>query len=174
MEAGRETMEDLSALPPDRLFELFEAGAIDRETLQSLMALQARGLIAEMEEDRLNPAAAVLEHFRNLRAVFKLIRRHGQNLVRDTFAALARTPGFPPSMFLWNASHPDVPLHCFIRSKREPVFRVLKFETDGTVVRIEVEYGVRYPKALHREHFTLKRNSLWQLYVDSREVRGAA
>jgi hypothetical protein len=174
VEAGVEPMEDLSALPPDRLFELFEAGAIDRDTLQSLMALQARALIAEMEDDRLNPAAAVLEHFRNLRAIFKLVRRHGQKLVRDTFVALARVPGFPPSMHLWNASHPDVPLHCFLRTKREPVFRVLRFETDGTIVRIEVEYGVRYPKALHREYFTLKRNPLWQLYVDSRETRGPA
>ncbi|WP_338287530.1 hypothetical protein [Luteolibacter sp. LG18] len=163
-------MENLASLPPDRLFELFESGTIDRETLQTLMALQARMLIAEMEEDHLNPAAALMEHLRNLRAAIKLSRRHGQKLVRDTFAALGRESNFPPCVYLWNASHPDVPLHCFFRTKREPVFRVLKLQTDGSLIHVEVEYGVKYPKALHRERITLKRDASWVLRVEARET----
>ncbi|MGC4014215.1 MAG: hypothetical protein QM755_06800 [Luteolibacter sp.] len=162
-------MENLASLPPDRLFELFESGTIDRETLQTLMALQARMLIREMEEDHLNPAAALMEHLRNLRAAIKLSRRHGQKLVRDALAALGRQTDFPPCIYLWNAIHPDVPLHCFFRTKREPVLRILKMATDGGIIRMEVEYGVKYPKAVHREMITLKRDAAWNLYVESRE-----
>jgi len=163
-------MDDLSALPPDRLFELFESGRIDRETLQALMAIQARQLIEEMDEDRQNPAAAFIEHLRNLRVAIKLARRHGQQVLRDVFSTLARMEGFPPTKLLWNASHAHVPLHCFFRTKREPVFRVLKLVNDGAVVRIEIEYGVRYPKAVHREAIVLKRDERWQLQVQERET----
>lgn len=163
-------MEDLSTLPPDRLFDLFEAGTIDRETLQTLMAIQARRLIQEIDEDHQNPAAALMEHLRNIRVAIKLARRHGQRLLRDIFAELGKLENFPPSMLLWNATHAEVPLHCFFRTKREPVFRVIKLETDGVTARIEVEYGVRYPKALHRELITLKRDEKWVLRFQERET----
>ncbi|MFD0896072.1 hypothetical protein KBB96_01165 [Luteolibacter ambystomatis] len=163
-------MENLASLPPDRLFELFESGAIDRETLQTLMALQARMLIREMEEDHLNPAAAFMEHLRNLRMAIKFSRRHGQKLIRDVLSSLGRDTDFPPCIYLWNASHPDVPLHCFFRSKREPVFRILKMTTDGSTIHVEVEYGVKYPKAIHRETITLKRDAAWNLRIESRET----
>ena len=164
-------MDDLSAMPPDRLFDLFERGEIDRETLQTLMALQARRLIEEMKEDHLNPAAAFIEHLRNVRATARLVRRHGQKLIRDTLAALAKSEHFPPSMLLWNASHPDVPLHCFIRMKREPVFRIVRFHSEGNRVEIQVEYG-RADSAggLKVEAFTLIRDELWNLRVEKRAV----
>lgn len=167
-------MDDLSAMPPDRLFDLFDRGEIDRETLQTLMALQARRLIDEMKEDHLNPAAAFIEHLRNVRAASKLARRHGQKLLRDTLAALAKSERFPPAMLLWNASHPDVPLHCFIRMKREPVFRILKFRSEGNNVEIEVEYGrAGSPGGLKVESFFLTRDRHWNLRVEQRTaVRG--
>jgi hypothetical protein len=126
---------------PDRLFAQFEKGEIERDELQAMMAIHARSLIAEMEEERLNPAAAMLDHLRNRRAASKWTRRHGQRLVRETFAALSELDDFPPSAHLWNALHPDVPLHCFFRTKRDPVFRVLKFDNDGHVITIHVEHG---------------------------------
>lgn len=163
-------MDDLSAMPPDRLFDLFDRGEIDRETLQTLMALQARRLIDEMKEDHLNPAAAFIEHLRNVRATAKLVRRHGQKLVRDSLAALAKSEQFPPSMLLWNASHPDVPLHCFIRMKREPVFRIVRFQSEGNTVDIHVEYGrTTSPAGLKVEAFRLTRDDQWNLRVQSRE-----
>lgn len=162
-------MDDLSAMPPDRLFDLFDRGEIDRETLQILMALQARRLIEEMKEDHLNPAAAFIEHLRNVRATAKLVRRHGQKLIRDTLAALAKSEQFPPSMLLWNASHPDVPLHCFIRMKREPVFRIVRFQSEGTSVDIQVEYGrTGSPGGLKVESFMLTRDAFWNLRVEKR------
>lgn len=164
-------MDDLSAMPPDRLFDLFERGEIDRETLQTLMALQARRLIEEIKEDHLNPAAAFIEHLRNVRATAKLVRRHGQKLIRDTLTALAKAEQFPPSMLLWNASHPDVPLYCFIRMKREPVFRILRFSSEGTNVEIHVEYGrTKTSGGLKVESFILKRDHAWNLHIESRSV----
>jgi hypothetical protein len=162
-------MDDLSAIPPDRLFDLFERGEIDRETLQTLMALQARRLIEEIKEDHLNPAAAFIEHLRNVRAAVKLVRRHGQKLIRDALAAMAKAEQFPPSMLLWNAAHPDVPLHCFIRMKREPVFRILRFFSEGSIVEVQVEYGrTQSPGGLKIETFRMKRDAEWTLQIESR------
>jgi hypothetical protein len=162
-------MDDLSAIPPDRLFDLFERGEIDRQTLQTLMALQARRLIEEIKEDHLNPAAAFIEHLRNVRAAVKLVRRHGQKLIRDALAVMAKAEQFPPSMLLWNAAHPDVPLHCFIRMKREPVFRILRFFSEGSSIEVQVEYGrAEAPGGLKIETFRLKRDSEWTLQIESR------
>jgi len=164
-------MDDLSTMPPDRLFDLFELERIDRETLQTLMAIHARRLIEEINEDHLNPAAAFIEHLRNVRATAKLVRRHGQKLIRDSLAALAQAERFPPSMLLWNASHPDVPLHCFIRMKREPLFRILRFQSQGAKVRIQVEHGrTSSPGGLVIESFVLKRDRAWNLRIESREL----
>lgn len=158
-------MARLDRLPPDRLFALFEQGEIEREELQALLAIQARDLIAEMEEDHLNPAAAFLEHLRNRRAAGKLVRRHGARLIRDTFTVLAGLDDFPPAMQLWNVSHPDVPLHCFFRSKRQPVFRVKSLRSNGTRVEMEVEYG---RGEVTCEQIVLKRDEHWKLQLESR------
>ena len=164
-------MDDLSKMPPDRLFDLFEREQIDRETLQTLMAIHARRLIEEINEDHLNPAAALIEYFRNLRATAKLVRRHGKKLIRETLDALSKAERFPPSMLLWNASHPDVPLYCFIRMKREPVFRILGFQSEGTNVEIRVEHGrTNSPGGLVIESFVLKRDRAWNLRIESREL----
>jgi hypothetical protein len=84
-------------------------------------------------------------------------------------AALAKSEQFPPSMLLWNASHPDVPLHCFIRMKREPVFRIVRFQSEGTSVDIQVEYGrTGSPGGLKVESFRLTRDAFWNLRVEKR------
>ena len=46
---------------PRQLFAQFERGEIEREELQAMMAVHARELIAEMEEDYQNPASAWIE-----------------------------------------------------------------------------------------------------------------
>ena len=43
---------------------------------------------------------------------------------------------FPPAQILWNAGHADVPLHCFFRSKIEPVFRITRLEIQPPGVRL--------------------------------------
>jgi hypothetical protein len=101
---------------PKQLFALFERGEIERDELQALMALHAKELIAEMEEDYQNPAAAWIETLLARRAASRLVRKHGSRLLREVLIALAELEEFPPAKRLWNAAHPDVPLHCFCGS----------------------------------------------------------
>ena len=109
---------------PTQIFASFEHGEIDRDEMHAMMAIHARELIQEMVEDHQNPAWALVESLLARRAVSRLVRRHSGRLFREILVALAERPDFPPSRYLWNASHPDVPLHCFLRMRREPVFRI--------------------------------------------------
>jgi len=150
---------------PTEIFALYERGEIEREEMQALMALNARELIAEMEEDRLNPAAALMEYLLSRRAVSRLVRKNGGRLLREIFHALSLVPGFPPARLLWNASHPDVPLHCFVRIRREPIFRVDLIEQKGESTFVEVRYGSAEKGKATRQRFTLKRGADWKLRV---------
>ena len=126
---------------PPQLFREFESGRISRQQLHAALAWQARELIEEMVEDRLHPAAAWLEQKLARRAANNLIRKHGERRLRAILTALAETPGFPLARWLWNAPHPDVPLECLLRIRREPVFRVLRVGlADGHVTAI-IEHG---------------------------------
>ena len=80
-------------LNPNQLFALYERGEIEREELHALMAVHARELISEMEEDYQNPAAALIENLLARRAVRRLARRHGGRLLREILIALADVPG---------------------------------------------------------------------------------
>lgn len=151
---------------PSQLFARFERGEIEREELQSLMAVHARELIAEMEEDRLNPAAAWIESLLARRAAGHLVRRHGGRLLREVLAALAEVPDFPPARYLWNAEHPDVPLYCFLRIRRAPVFRIVRMELRGEEIRLLVEHGQAGRGKATRREFFLKRGPDWRLRVD--------
>ena len=153
---------------PPRLFRQFERGEISREELQATMAMHARGLISEMEEDRKRPKTSYLERLRNFAAARKLAGKHGPRLVREIFAALGEIEGFPPAQILWNAGHADVPLHCFIRSRIEPVFRVRKLEVEPMEVSITVEYGAHDRKKTTRETIVLHRNALLELELAER------
>jgi hypothetical protein len=148
---------------PSQICASFERGEIDREEMHAMMALHARELIQEMEDDYQNPAAALLETLLARRAASQLVRRHGAYLVREILVALAEIPDFPPVRHLWNAAHPDVPLHCFFRIRREPVFRFHSItpKPGGTIVSIE--HGTAGRGKASRQTFLLSRDSSWKL-----------
>lgn len=152
---------------PNQLFAMFERGEIEREELQALMAVHARELIGEMEEDYRNPAEAWLENLLARQAVGRLVWRHGRRLLREVLAALAEVPDFPPARYLWNASHPDVPLHCFLRMRREPVFRIIQLGRRGDAVDVTVEHGDAGRGRGTRHRFVLLRDAQWRLVVET-------
>ena len=159
---------------PNQLFALFERGEISRDELQALMALHARELISEMEDDYQNPAAAWIESLLARRAAGRLVRRHGARLVREILIALAEVPDFSPARHLWNASHPDVPLHCFLRMRREPVFRILSIVRQPDVIDLLVEHGAAGRGRGTRRRFTLKRDDRWRLRAADASGQGGA
>jgi hypothetical protein len=149
---------------PSQIIASFERGEMEREEMQALMAVHARGLIQEMEEDYQNPAAAWVESLLARRAAGRLVKRHGAALLREVLSAIADLPDFPPAAYLWNASHPDVPIHCFFRIRREPVFRVLSLEIGPAGgVQILVEHGASAKGKTTRRSIVLARNALWKL-----------
>ena len=148
---------------PQQIFSRFEGGEIERDEMHALMALHARELIAEMEDDYQNPAAAWLESVLARRAAGRLVRRHGARLLREVLAALAEVPDFPPARYLWNATHPELPLHCFLRIRREPVFRILSIDAIAGEFRIVVEHGPAAKGRGLRQSFRLKRNAGFRL-----------
>lgn len=155
---------------PNQLFRMFDAGKISREELHAAMRVHAEALIAEMEEDYQNPIAAAFEEVKRRYAEAKLTRRHNEEELREIFAALSELPDFPPALHLWNAAHRHVPLRCFLRPSREPVFRVLKLEADSFRVRIAVEYGAAAKRAATREVIDLARSSGGVLELSERRA----
>jgi hypothetical protein len=152
---------------PKQLFAMFERGEIERDELHALMATHARDLIVEMEEDRLNPAAAWIENLLARQAMGRLARKHGAHLLREILMALSDMPDFPPVRHLWNADHPDVPLHCFLRMRREPVFRILQLTRRDEVIELRVEHGDTKRGAGTKATFILRRDARWRLRVDA-------
>lgn len=160
---------------PPQLFRRFEDGEISREELHAALAVHARGLIAEMVEERRNPKTSYLERLRNFAAARRLAKKHGPARLREILAALGAIEGFPPAQLLWNAGHADVPLHCFFRSRIEPVFRITRLEVRPMLVSLDVEYGPRARDRTIRESILLQRNALLELeLVDRFEARGGA
>jgi hypothetical protein len=158
--------------PPPRLFRLFEGGAISREQLHEAMREHQRAILEEMAQARLNPVACYLEHLRNRSMAARLAKRHGEAAVREVLGALGEVAEFPPANLLWNAGHWDVPLHCFFRTRREPLFRVVSMETARTGASVSVAHGSARRGAAMRESFELRRNWLGELVVESRQVLG--
>lgn len=147
---------------PAEIFTRFERGEIQREELHSLLALHARELIEEMEEDHRNPAAALVEYLLARRAVGRLIRRHGGKTLREVLVALSQITDFPPSRHLWNASHPDVPLHCFLRIRREPVFRIREIRPlPEHALAVVCEFGAAGRGKATVRAITLTRDQNW-------------
>jgi hypothetical protein len=126
-------------LIPPRLFEEFEAGLITREQLHAAMAWHARELIVEVEEAIEDPVATWWETMLARRAAARLSNRHGEHRVRHVLHALSRVPGYSHARYLWNATHPDVPLHCFFRMRRAPQFRLLSIRNANGLLRATVE-----------------------------------
>lgn len=159
-----------SSLPtPPELFRQFETGEISREELQATMALHARDLIDEMVEDHKNPFKAYMERIRNLTATTKLSRKHSSALLREVFTAMGKIPNFPPAHLLWNASHRQMPLHCFVRMKVEPIFRVVKMEVTPMKVTVRVEYGESAKDKIIRETIVLHRDPTMQFELMDRQ-----
>lgn len=150
---------------PSQIFASFERGEIERDEVHALMALHARELIHEMEEDHQNPAAALIETLLARRSAGRLARNHSSRLVREVLMALADASDFPPAKHLWNAAHPDVPLHCFLRMRREPVFRMVAIRPQGEKTLVEVEHGSSGRGKATRRTFVLKRDDGWRLRV---------
>lgn len=151
---------------PPELFRRYERGELSREQFHAAMSIHAKELIDEMVEARKNPVASYLEHLRNRAAASRLSRRHGAGLLREVLATLGCLPDFPPSQLLWNAAHREVPLHCFIRSKHEPLFRILKLRHDVHRVRLVIEYGEKASPV--RETISLVRDRFQRLELEKR------
>ena len=152
---------------PSQIFASFERGEIERDEMHVLMALHARELIREMEDDYQNPAAAWIEGLLARRAAGRLQRRHGARLLREVLGALAEVPDFPAVRHLWNAAHPDVPLHCFLRMRREPVFRILSIDSKPGEITVIIEHGEAAKGKGTRRTFILKRDAHWKLRAES-------
>ncbi len=161
--------QNASQVPtPRELFRRWDAGEISREEFQVAMAVHARELIEEIEEDKRNPVLAYLETLKCRALAMKLTIQHGEKLVREVLLALSMVDAFPPARFLWNAAHTHVPLHCFFRVGREPVFRIIRLNAAAQSALVEVEHGSRERALSVREEFTLRRNRRSELLVEAR------
>jgi len=150
---------------PREIFSRFEKGECDRDEVHAMMALHARELIGEMEEDHQNPAAALIEMLLARRLAGRLARRVGGAIVREILVALSEVEDFSEARYLWNAAHPDVPLHCFFRMRREPLFKIVSIRSEGDVFQVAVEHGSAEKKRSGRRSFRLKRDGEWRLRV---------
>lgn len=153
---------------PVQLFREYERGRISRAQLHALMNEHAVELIAEMLESRRNPLVAWFDEKLSRQAAARLIRKHGEPVLREVLATLGELPHFPPARLLWNAGHPDVPLHCFLRTRREPVFRIVEFKAQAEVVQLRIEYGPAKRREAYRESLLLRRTIGGALVVQAR------
>jgi hypothetical protein len=154
---------------PPQLFDDFEAGLMTREQLHAAMAFHARNLIEEVVEARENPLAAWWEGVLARKTASRLAARHGERRVRAIFSALADVPDFLPAQWLWNANHQHVPLFCFLRLRREPVFRLANVINEAGIVTVTIEYGAADKHEITREEFVLAHKRQGGLQVTSRK-----
>ena len=155
---------------PRQLFRLLDQGGITRDHFREAMAVHARQIIGEMEEMRRNPVAEWIETLRNKRAAARLVHRHGEPIVRELFVALSNVPDFPLANWLWNADSPRVPLYCFLRSTREPVFRVLQITSVPMEWTMTAEHGSSKRGRAVREKLTFARDRFGGMFVLERET----
>jgi hypothetical protein len=156
--------------PPHRLVALFESGRITRAQLQEAMSCHQRDLLSEIEQARRNPLLAYFDEHLSRYLVARLERNYGELLIRQVLAALSNLAGFPPANLLWNAGHRDVPLHCFFRIRREPVFRLVQLETGPLTVSVTVEHGKASKRLTTREEFLLHRDRFGNLVAGVRRM----
>lgn len=154
---------------PRELVRQWEAGEIERETLQHLMAQHQAAIIAEAEEERLNPFASYLDRMMNKRMAKKLINLHGEAKVRELCFALSELPDFLPAAFLWNVNHWDLPLHCFLRHKREPLFIIEEAFIRSSRAMLLVEHGSGQKANRIRERIHFERHWRGEMKAVKRE-----
>ena len=152
-------------LPPHRLMALFEKGGITRAQLQAAMSVHQQRLLLEIAEARKRPALSFLDEKLSRYVASRLERRHGEKIIRMVLRALADIDGFPPADLLWNAEHSDVPLHCFFRLRREPVFRLISLTVDPLGVKVVIEHGRAAKRRTTRQEIQLFRDRFGKLTV---------
>tara|TARA_B100001115_G_C15703965_1_gene341549 strand:+ start:66 stop:560 length:495 start_codon:yes stop_codon:yes gene_type:complete len=152
-------------LPPHRLMALFEKGGITRAQLQAAMSVHQQRLLLEIAEARKRPALSFLDEKLSRYVASRLERRHGEKIIRMVLRALADIDGFPPADLLWNAEHSDVPLHCFFRLRREPVFRLISLTVDPLGVKVVIEHGRAARRHTTRQEIQLLRDRFGKLTV---------
>ncbi|MES2594692.1 MAG: hypothetical protein V4662_05130 [Verrucomicrobiota bacterium] len=157
-------------LSPRQLFHLLDSGRITREEFRARMNECAVEIIEEMEEDRLNPVAALMEQMLSRRAASKLLKHHEEAPIREVLQALSEVEDFAPARWLWNAAHPHIPLHAFFRSQRKPVFRVVMMEVMPQLVTVTVEYGTAGMDGVVREQIRLRRDRRGKLGLERRQL----
>jgi hypothetical protein len=140
---------------PPQLFEAYAAGEITREQLHAALAWHAGRLIEEIQQTHDDPELGWWERVLSRRAALRLTRRHGVTRVRRVLAALAEIPGFAPAGYLWNALHPDVPVHVFFRMRLRPRFRLCAIEPRRGGLEVEIEYDSEEDD-LRREAYRLE------------------
>ena len=130
-----------SLLSPHRILGLYRAGKITRAQWLEAMRLHFLLALREIEEDRNEPKQAKLETWRCKNAARRLLRNHSEAELREIFMALCELDDFPPATYLWNADQLDVPLHCLLREKREPVLRFPEIQIQRLTASVVIEYG---------------------------------
>ncbi len=157
-------------LSPHRLLGLYRAGKITRAQWLAGMRLHFLLALKEIQEDSDAPKRARLETWRCKNAARRLLREHTQAELREVFSALAELDDFPPSAYLWNADQMDVPLHCLLREKREPVLRFSNVQIHRLTAELTIEYGGLKKKDRTRENITLRRDWRGTMVVESRQT----
>jgi hypothetical protein len=157
---------------PRQLFQLLDSGRITLDQFRAGMAECAQELISEMEEDRLNPAEALLEQVLCRRTASRLTKNNEETLIREALQALSELEDFPPARWLWNAAHPHIPLHAFFRSRRKPVFRMTHLEALPQLVTVSVEYGTSSSSEITQESIRLRRDRRGRLGLERRSIQG--
>lgn len=153
---------------PAQLFRQFEQGRITHEYFRTAMSLHQRLLLEDIEDASRDPGLTWFDEVLNRRAARHLEKTYGEDIVREALVALSDMPDFPPAVQIWNAGHKLVPLYCFLRMKRAPVFRVITMEVLPSMVGIVVEYGRAKKSECTREEITLRRNRQGQLVFVNR------
>ena len=149
---------------------MLDCGQMTRDEFREAMKLHALEIINEMEEDHLNPVAALLEQVLSRRTAAKLLKKNNESLVREVLLTLSAVEDFPPARWLWNASHPHIPLHAFFRSKRTPIFHISSLDAMPQLVVLKVEYGLTGSSEIIREEFRLRRDRHAQLGLEQRKA----
>jgi hypothetical protein len=158
---------------PPEIFRLFEEGKLTREQLHAAMNQHAYSIMEEIVEARRNPVLSFYEYALSRRAAARLEREYGEGTVRSVLVALSELPGFALRNYLWNAGHRDVPLHCFLRQRTEPVFRLLEIKLKPWRVMVTVEYGSARKGEALREVIALQRDRFGRLAPAQSALRAA-
>lgn len=158
-------------LTPRQLAHAYERDEISREEFQRAMLAIQIELLSEAAENRRNPITAYLNERLNKRAVKKLLKSAKEPDLREIFYALGDLPDFPPAKLLWNADQRDIPLHVFLRSREEPVFRITYLSVTQMKVELSIEHGSAKKQHVTREDITLNRTCLGHLKLAERRQR---